>query len=704
MSSNDLTVTRRTFLAATTSVVGAVAVGLDSTVPLRAAPGSFPVILYPKGMVGTCRTVDAPSIIPGAAWYEAQAPKDGVTYEFPAGALSGALFLTANILAEGPDLAVFELVLQEGESGPAFTLAYAALPQAEARMRMRGEAVTQNRWQFPREGAWLKPMAGGARVDLARVDRMQVRILRKGDAPVRWCQTAITATVEEPPRLVTPHLPKGALLDAFGQSAIRDWSGKTRGEPELRQRLRGQLGQAPSQRWPAAFSPWGGFAARQLEGKRFFTTHHDGTRWWLVDPDGHPFWSAGLDCVRVDTAAHYEGLERGLTWLPEKTGPFADIYTEKAGNRPMVNYLTANLIRVFGEDWKIRWNTIAMAELRRLGFNTVGNWSDWKVASIARFPYVRPLDFEAATAPVVYRDFPDVFDPRFEQDAARAAQQLAATKTDPALIGYFLMNEPTWGFASETPAAGMLFNTRQCASRAALRDALAKKYATDAALSAAWGIPVTLAAVAAGEWRQRLTPAAERDLADFSRVMVMKLFGTLTDACRAVDPNHLNLGIRYYTVPPDWAVDGMRVFDVFSMNCYESRVPADKMAHIAEMLKMPVMVGEWHFGALDAGLPASGIGRVKTQADRGRAYRVYVEDAAAKPWCVGTHYFILYDESAIGRFDGECYNIGFSDVCNRPYEELCTAARASHERLYDVASGTAPPFADAPEYLDKLFL
>ena len=77
---------------------------------------------------------------------------------------------------------------------------------------------------------------------------------------------------------------------------------------------------------------------------------------------------------------------------------------------------------------------------------------------------------------------------------------------------------------------------------------------------------MTLAAVAAGEWRQRLTPAAERDLADFSRVMVMKLFGTLTDACRAVDPNHLNLGIRYYTVPPDWAVDGMRVFDVFSMN------------------------------------------------------------------------------------------------------------------------------------------
>ena len=119
---------------------------------------------------------------------------------------------------------------------------------------------------------------------------------------------------------------------------------------------------------------------------------------------------------------------------------------------------------------------------------------------------------------------------------------------------------------------------------------------------------------------------------------------------------------------------------------------------------MPVLVGEWHFGALDAGLPASGIGHVRTQADRGRAYRMYVEDAAAKPWSVGTHYFILYDESAIGRFDGECYNIGFYDVCNRPYDELCTAARTSHERLTDVATGVVPPFADAPEYLEKLFL
>jgi len=73
-------------------------------------------------------------------------------------------------------------------------------------------------------------------------------------------------------------------------------------------------------------------------------------------------------------------------------------------------------------------------------------------------------------------------------------------------------------------------------------------------------------------------------------------------------------------------------------------------------------------------------------------------------WCVGVHYFILYDQSALGRFDCECYNIGFLDVCNRPYDPLCDAARASHERMYDVAAGRARPFEDAPEYLPKLFL
>jgi hypothetical protein len=71
---------------------------------------------------------------------------------------------------------------------------------------------------------------------------------------------------------------------------------------------------------------------------------------------------------------------------------------------------------------------------------------------------------------------------------------------------------------------------------------------------------------------------------------------------------------------------------------------------------------------------------------------------------VGAHYFTLYDQSALGRFDGENYNIGFLDVCNRPYEPLAQAARASHERLYEVAVGQIQPYEDAPEYLPLIFM
>jgi hypothetical protein len=70
---------------------------------------------------------------------------------------------------------------------------------------------------------------------------------------------------------------------------------------------------------------------------------------------------------------------------------------------------------------------------------------------------------------------------------------------------------------------------------------------------------------------------------------------------------------------------------------------------------------------------------------------------------VGVHWFTLYDQSALGRFDGENYNIGFLDICNRPYEEIGQAARASHERLYQVASGAVNKYKDAPVYLPKLY-
>jgi len=636
--------------------------------------------LKPAAIVGSLRQEEDKSPVSESVWYIAGEVGDGLAYSFAAGSLAGARYLTADTLADGIHLPVFALHLQEGEKGPKFVMVFALLNQCSARIRIPLDCVNQNRWMYDREGAWLKPLCSGDRVDLNNVDRMTLAVLRTTDRETRWCITPFIATVDEPPKLAELVLPQGHLLDELGQSTLHDWPGKSSSAEEVTSRLNAQLSAAQIQQPHAEFSRWGGWMNKRFDATGFFRTHHDENRWWLVDPDGYVFWSAGVDCFGFgdQLAGNHAGLDKALSWMPDPNGEYAQIFGEEHGCSSLINFYKANFIRAFGPAGaKAAWAQIALAELRRLRFNTVANWSDWETARKGGFPYVRPLTLEFRHTPMVFRDFPDVFHPGFETDATAFAGQLRETHDDPAFIGYFLMNEPTWGFAAQTPAEGMWFNAPESLGRKAFVEFLAERHA--------------------GE------PTRE-DFAAFSTVMVEKLYSGLGSACRAVDPNHLNLGARYYTVPPDWAVAGMKSFDIFSVNCYASRVHEKAFAKISATLGQPVIVGEWHFGALDAGLPASGIGHVRDQAARGQAYRTYIEDAASKPWCVGTHWFTLYDQSAIGRFDGENYNIGFYDVCNRPYEELAEAARSSHERIYEIASGRTKPFDNPPEYLPLLFM
>jgi hypothetical protein len=659
----------------------------------------MPVEHTPDRVAGDVVTTDADAPLEGGTWYAAESHEDRLVYEVEPGSLADAAYLTCDLLLDGDHLAKWELRLHEGEDGPTFGMRYSALNRCQARVRVPLTATNQDRWKYDREGAWLKPLAGGDRVNPDDVDRITVAVIRKSEEPVRWCQTPLVATDEEPERLDSPTLPEGPLADEFGQSRIHEWDGRTGDEAELVERLEAQYREADDHALPEDTSEWGGWTDRQWEATGFFRTHHDGDRWWLVDPDGHPFWSAGLDCVRANIDSVYGGVAGALSWIPDEDGPFAPALGETHG-RPLVDYLTANFVRAFGDDWHDRWTDTVLGQLRRLGFNTVGNWSEWEIAREAGYPYVRPLrlDFDDT----IYRDFPDVFAEDFEAAAAAFAEPLAETREDPAMIGYFLGNEPTWGFADETPAAGMLYTTETCATRSELRSFVAERYGSDGELAEAWDMGVSFADLESGRWSEHLTDAARADLAEFSEVMVDEFYRVLSEACRAVDPNHLNLGTRYAYVPGDWAIRGMSHVDVFSVNCYDDRVRAEQFGEISDTLDVPVLIGEWHFGALDVGLPASGICRVGDQSARGDAYRVYLEDAAARPWCVGTHYFTLYDQSVVGRFDGENYNIGFLDVCHRPYGPLATAARESHERLYDVAAGRAEPYDDPPEYLSTV--
>ena len=181
----------------------------------------------------------------------------------------------------------------------------------------------------------------------------------------------------------------------------------------------------------------------------------------MVDPDGCAFWSAGLDCVRVDTNAAYEGLEEALVWLPDREGPYAEVYS-KRGEASTINYLAANFIRAFGpKDWHDRWAEIALAELRKMGFNTVANWSEWEIARGApdgtgAVPYVRPLEPHFASTPLVYRDFPDVYDPRFVLDAAAFAEAVESAERHYGSDPRFAIEHGTFAMLGQVVAGRQL--------------------------------------------------------------------------------------------------------------------------------------------------------------------------------------------------------------------------------------------------------
>ena len=142
---------------------------------------------------------------------------------------------------------------------------------------------------------------------------------------------------------------------------------------------------------------------------------------------------------------------------------------------------------------------------------------------------------------------------------------------------------------------------------------------------------------------------------------------------------------------------------MFTINSYSDRIP-EAFGEISDRLDVPIMISERHFGSLEAPLAGMPNCVVETEAERSDAVRIYQEDVAAKPWCVGTHYFTLYDKSSLGRPDGENYNQGVVDTTNALYEETADGVRTAHERLYRVADGELDPFDDEPDYLHDLYL
>ena len=322
--------------------------------------------------------------------------------------------------------------------------------------------------------------------------------------------------------------------------------------------------------------------------------------------------------------------------------------------------------------------------------NTLGNWSDDRLLGTIDIPYVTSLPEFPSTAQTIFRDFPDVFSEEYHVQAERCAQALEKRKSDSLMIGYFLRNEPAWAFVDNLVLADeVLYNPARTVCKERLIAFLQERYQNIEALNRAWNSSMEnfYSLYQPKECVSKWSEASKNDMKEFSRQMLRAYIEIPVKECRKVDPNHMILGMRWAWISDPELVTGWENFDVFSINCYAVD-PTKKIQDVVDLgVDLPVMIGEFHFGALDAGLPATGLEGVESQKDRGAAYRYYCESVAAHPNGVGCHYFQCYDQFTLGRFDGENYNIGLFDICSRIYPEMMEQIKVCGSRIYNVADG-----------------
>jgi hypothetical protein len=166
-------------------------------------------------------------------------------------------------------------------------------------------------------------------------------------------------------------------------------------------------------------------------------------------------------------------------------------------------------------------------------------------------------------------------------------------------------------------------------------------------------------------------------------------YKVVSEEVKRAAPSKLYLGSRLHGQEfphgskPQYAAAAAKYCDVLSINRYRFS-PSDLM--MVKGADLPIIIGEFHFGALDRGMIHTGLRGVASQKQRAYAYEHYVEQALEHPHIVGTHWFQFREQNITGRADGENYQIGFVDICDTPYQEIIGAARRIGAKMYPLRS------------------
>jgi hypothetical protein len=543
----------------------------------------------------------------------------------------------------------------------------------------------------------VEPIIYGSfkRVDESHVTAFQILLDRPAAA-----RTLILENI----RLLPPVSYEG-IVDAFGQYTRANWPGKIKDESDFAQRRVEEEAQIQTAPTLPDRDEYGGWASGpQIQPAGFFSTTKRDGKWWLVTPSGHLFLSFGVDTIGLtEGPTMVEGREKIFTWLPPAAHPLAKHFGQTAEvlygpvkKGRTFNFYSANLERKYGSDWHARFRSFALDRLRAWGFNTIANWSDPALYDLKRVPYTATIDISGDYARVAsgqdyWGKMHDPFDPKF---AAAVDKQIRETvqpyRDDPWCLGYFIDNEVSWGSGDTDRghyglAYGALAETKDSPAKQAFVEQLKLHYGKISGLNKTWRAGFS-------SWESllnqpykapdTLTPQMRQDFASYVKKFAQQYFSVIRDTLRKYDPNHLYLGCRFAWRTPEAVAASAEYCDVVSFNIYRSHVDR-KEWEFTNALNKPVIIGEFHFGALDRGMFHTGLVSVPDQKARAEMYRNYIHSVVDHPAFVGCAWFEYVDEPLTGRtYDGENYNVGFVTMTDTPYPEMVEAAKAVHAEAY----------------------
>jgi len=324
--------------------------------------------------------------------------------------------------------------------------------------------------------------------------------------------------------------------------------------------------------------------------------------WWMIDPDGKPFFYKGV------TSVNRAGTMGGRRAKP---GPYAAVVDQK--------YNWPNDKEPFVKS--------VVQRLREWNFNALGAWTTEEFFDKG-LPYTEIIEFfkegpfvsdSDELDPDAYgataRGIPDVFDPLWQQAADRKAELLCRPRKDSKLlVGYFTDNEigfaePRRSGRQADPAAatspgrpGLLqiclsADEKRSAHQVAW-DMVLKKHGTTQKAAAAWGIKdASLEALRRmrADGTAIVSDGFVADNQAFVKLFAGRYFRIAAETIRRHDPNHLILGCRWGSPPANWVLAEQKPWtDIISANNYQD-IMYERMDIIWRATQMPILIGEFNW-------------------------------------------------------------------------------------------------------------